>query len=180
MTDKHVSSRCLYLHTPPNVCVGHTSHGNMKVLGSHYSWQVKRLDRAEIIAHCRKVGATGTFLATSCDKVLPTGQRATHLYVFPKYSLVLAQERQADLRVLVDMSLPEEPESVWKACVAPETQTYDFQRHIRLRQTYVCVFGATDGGFVDTHREYVQGGGHTEHCLFVAGLFESCSGDGAC
>ena len=61
---------------------------------------------------------------------------------------------------------------VEEACACPETGTYDIFRHIRLRQSFTTVFVAADGQVVDQHRNFVEGGGHSEHALFISNLKE--------
>ena len=43
-------------------------------------------------------------------------------------------------------------------------------RHMFLRRTYSTVYVTTDKAFLDMHADYVAGGGHSEHALFVKSL----------
>ena len=43
----------------------------------------RRLDRASIVKHWREHGPRGAYVATTCDKVLDDGSRATLLFVVP-------------------------------------------------------------------------------------------------
>ena len=42
----------------------------------------------------------------------------------------------------------------------------DFKRHMYLRQTFVCVY-VCGSACVDTHKHFIEGGGWTEHSVFV-------------
>ena len=46
--------------------------------------QVKRLDRSDLLAHFRKHGPRNTYLASTCNVYLPTGDKAKLVYILPK------------------------------------------------------------------------------------------------
>ena len=87
--------------------------------------KARRLDRASIVKHWRKHGPRGTYVATTCDKVLDDGSRATLLFVMPKFALHFAAERHQDMTAAVQLGLAQTVEEVQQACRHPETQCYD-------------------------------------------------------
>ena len=87
--------------------------------------KARRLDRTAIVKHWRKHGPRGTYVATTCDKVLDCGSRATLLFVMPKFALHYAAERHQDMTAAVQLGLAQTVEQVQQACSHPETQCYD-------------------------------------------------------
>ena len=63
------------------------------------------MDRTELLRHFREHGARATYLASSCDVTLPTGEKACLVYVFPKYKLKLATERASDVTSALKLAL---------------------------------------------------------------------------
>lgn len=112
-------------------------------------------------------GPEKLFVRKGCDKVLSTGQTAQEVFIFPKYSLHLAEKRKDDMLVFLSLALATTKADVRGACANATTKIYDFKRHIFLRQTFVSVYVCTDGSCVDTHKHFIEGGGWTEHSLFV-------------
>ena len=53
-----------------------------------------------------------------------------------------------------------------------ETGGYCVLRHLRLRQNFCAIYVTEEGKCVDTHKDYISGCGHTEHCLFVSALLQ--------
>ena len=58
-------------------------------------------------------------------------------------------------------------QDVENACANTETGCYDVFHHMFLRNSYTFVYVTKDGMVRDTHRHYVQGGGHSEHSIFI-------------
>lgn len=138
-----------------------------------FACQVRRLDRADLLAHFRKCGARGTYIATTADLFLQTGQKARVVFALPKYTLRYATERPEEMRAMLKLSVASTTETVLQALEHPETSTYDLCRHQVLRRRYTAVYLTDAGKWVDTHGDYVVGGGHSEHALFLSQLMES-------
>ena len=49
-------------------------------------------------------------------------------------------------------------------------ETYDIFRHMYLRQTFCSIYVVEGGRTVDAHKDYVVGGGWSEHSLFIHSL----------
>lgn len=136
--------------------------------------QVKRLDRSDLLAHFRKHGPRNTYLASTCNVYLPTGDKAKLVYILPKFTVRFAMEKHDDMRAVLQLSLAQDVAAVEAACAHAKTSTYDLQRHQYLRQTYVSVWVAEGGKVLDSHRDFVSGAGMTEHTLFISGLLVTC------
>ena len=129
-----------------------------------------RLDLEKMLKHYRQHGARGTFLVSNCHKRLADGFEARVLYAIPKYNLDFVASKPDDIAAALKLGLASSVPEVADACACPETGAYDIFRHIYLRQSFTTVFVAADGQVVDEHRNFVEGGGHTEHALFIANL----------
>ena len=131
---------------------------------------MRRLDRSDLLDHFRKHAARGTYVASTCDLVLQNGDKARVAYVMPKYTLRHASEKPEEMRAMLKLSLASTRDMVLRALEHPETSTYDVCRHKMLRQRYTTVYLTDKGQWVDTHKDYVVGGGHSEHSLFLSQL----------
>ena len=81
-----------------------------------------------------------------------------------------AWEKRLEMDSMMKLALAEMREQVEKACASSKTGTYDILNHIFLRQVYTVLY-LTDKGIVrDTHRHYIEGGGFTEHSMFITRL----------
>ncbi|CAE7649262.1 kptA, partial [Symbiodinium microadriaticum] len=128
---------------------------------------VTRLDRAAIIAHFKATGPRGTFLANTCKKTLPDNSTGVLCYIFPKYTLSHAQNRHVDMSCAMCLALAENNEDVCRACADAATGEYDVFRHMHLRRAYVSLFVREDKQVVDLHKDFVAGGGFSEHAEFL-------------
>ena len=118
----------------------------------------------------QKHGASKLLLMKPCKLTLRTGQEATLCYAMPKYKILFAIERPADLQAALMLGMAHTSEEVRQACANLQTGTYDIFRHMYLRQSFVNVYVTHSGAVVDCHRDFVRGGGHSEHSLFVKAL----------
>ena len=118
--------------------------------------------------HWRKHGPRSTYLASTCSKTLDDGSVAKLCYIMPKYSLRLAVERPGDMSAAMALALATSPSQVEKACAHPSTHQYCIQRHTYLRQSFVSLYVCEGQKIVDTHRDYVVGGGFSEHSVFMS------------
>ena len=137
------------------------------------SKQVKRLDRHTILGHYKEAGPTGTFLASTCEHMVEPAGLCKLVYIMPKYKLNLCEERPADLISALKLSLATTVQEVELACQNPTTGCYDIWRHMYLRQTFTAVFVSGGRGVFDQHRDFVLGGGYSEHSLFIWGLVDA-------
>ena len=93
--------------------------------------------------------------------------------MFPKYTLELATKREESMQDALRLALAETRADVRAACANSKTDTYNFKRHIFLRQSFVTVYVCPQGVdgkdkvCVDTHKHYIEGCGWTEHSVFV-------------
>ena len=129
--------------------------------------QARRLDRTQLLEHYHSTGARGSYLATSCSLDLATGQTAKLLYIMPKYSLRMVVDKPAEMQAVLRLSLAESSEEVQAAASNPTTGTYDVFRHIYLRQTFVALYVVDKDTVLDSHKDFVSGGGHTDHSHFL-------------
>ena len=89
----------------------------------------------------------------------------------PNLSVCLGSFNQtaSQLPYLFD-ALAKTDAEVHAACANKETKTYDIYRHKFLRQTFVTIYVTHAKKVFDMHKHFVEGGGYTEHKLFVEGL----------
>ena len=89
----------------------------------------------------------------------------------PKYSLRLTSEKPADMQSSLELALSTTTAEVWKAAAHPDTRAYDPFRHVHLRQTYVTLYviplRAESHIILDSHKDFISGGGHSEHTTFL-------------
>ena len=130
----------------------------------------KRVDFNDILQHYRKHGPAGTFLTQPILKVLSTGEVASRVYVFPKYRLEYAHDRQADMQSMLALASARTQEEVERACASRSTGNYDFHRHMYLRRTFVSVFYTSSGKVADEHKHFVEAAGYSEHSVFITAL----------
>ena len=112
-------------------------------------------------------GAEGTYLFKKGDFPLADGSKAEKLYVFPKYHLEFATQRKTCMLAMLHLAIAAGDVAVEAACASRRTGTYDFRRHMYLRRAFVSVFVLADGTVVDMHKHFLEGGGWSEHQLFV-------------
>lgn len=141
-----------------------------KKLGAEDDSRCRRLDLDKILQHYRQHGAQKTSIAQHCPVELSDGTRAVTVYVMPKYCLDLAEKNPGDMMSMLGIATATSVAEIEAACASKDTNTYDYRRHMNLRQAYVAVYVAVDGTVVDTHKDFVDCAGHTEHQLFIKGL----------
>ena len=148
------------------------------VNGTKPQGQSKRLDLNKLLAHYRVEGPKHTFLTRSCHLLLPTGERARRVYVMPKYELTWSVYRAVDMEAALDLAVADDELQVRAACANKRTGTYDIFRHIYLRQNFVSIYVTGGDKAVDGHKHFVEGGGFSEHSLFISGLVDKEAKDG--
>ena len=137
--------------------------------------QQARLDVNALLDHYRAHGQEQLFVVAECDVVLPTGQRAVCCYTLPKYKLHFATDRRADMVCAQQLALASTAGDVRSAAAHRTARVYDIARHMYLRQSFVSVFITEDGRAVDQHRHFVEGGGQSEHSVFVSGFADGAA-----
>lgn len=85
----------------------------------------------------------------------------------PKFCLRNALEKPEDMSASMGIALAESPEALHRACSHSASGRYDLRRHMFLRQAYVTLY-VTAEKIIDGHNHYMQGGGHTEHTVFLS------------
>ncbi len=69
---------------------------------------------------------------------------------------------------MLHLALAETTRDVEKACASAITGAYDLNRHMYFRRTFVSVHVRKDDGtIVDDHKHFIEGGGWSEHAVFV-------------
>ena len=131
----------------------------------------KRLDFNTILKHYQEFGRSKTYWSQPTNQILATGERAQWVYVMPKYKLGRVTEDIFDMQCMMRLAHATTRKDVHDACANAKTGTYDVQRHMELRNKYVILY-VTDTNIIrDTHRHYIQGGGFSEHSLFIERLW---------
>ncbi len=131
----------------------------------------QRLDVRALSLHFDQHGREGTYMFKRQDHELEDGTTAMAVYIFPKYTLSYARERRRDMLAMLHLALAETTRDVEKACASAITGAYDLNRHMYLRRTFVSVHvRKNDGTTVDDHKHFIEGGGWTEHAVFVTYL----------
>ncbi len=73
---------------------------------------------------------------------------------------------------MLQLSLATSEDQVRRAMEHPQTGAYDVCRRERLRQRYVSVYLSEDEKWLDSHRDFITGGGYTEHTVFFSQLMD--------
>ena len=118
--------------------------------------------------HYNKHGADATFIEEGVSKQVIVNRKSVmvvKVYAFPKYRLKVGgdEENLKNLIVLTLGSLQEKQDALGHP-------PYSWTKHRKMRQRNTVVL-VTDGALIiDTHEDYIKGGGQTEHSLFVGHL----------
>ena len=80
------------------------------------------------------------------------------------------KERREDLESMMSLGLARQPVEVAASALSRRTGTYDVNRHMYLRHTFVAVYCTDDGQVVDGHKHWIEAGGQSEHSWFVTGV----------
>ena len=126
----------------------------------------KRLDFNRIAKHYQQHGAEGSFITQNVRILLPNGEMSKRVYIMPKYSMDRVSQSQADMQAALRLATAQTATDVERSCANLATGTYDFKRHMHLRQNYVTVFLTSDGSVLDMHKDFMKGGGFSEHSIF--------------
>jgi hypothetical protein len=126
----------------------------------------KRLDFNRIAKHYQQHGAEGSFITQNVRILLPDGEMSKRVYIMPKYSMDRVSQSQADMQAALRLATAQTATDVERSCANLATGTYDFKRHMHLRQNYVTVFLTSDGSVLDMHKDFMKGGGFSEHSIF--------------
>lgn len=134
--------------------------------------KARRLDRDKIVAHYQEAGPRNTFLASTCEKQLRTGEVAKLCYVMGKHQLSYAKDKPRDMQACMQLALAETSADIQDACRSPKTGAYCLHRHAYLRQAFVTIYVTSQRHVLDTHKDYLTGAGWTEHTLFISALIQ--------
>ena len=74
------------------------------------------------------------------------------------------KERPDDLNSMMAIALASSPDEVRASALSRRTLTYDVNRHMYLRHTFVTVYCLDDGQVVDKHKHWMQAGGNPISC----------------
>ncbi|CAK0826222.1 unnamed protein product, partial [Prorocentrum cordatum] len=129
-----------------------------------------RLDLNAILAHYRGKPATHAHWVRPCSKLLPARDTARAVYATPKYQLAYATQKTAYMQSALPLSLATSAAEIHAACASKETSAYDIMRHMWLRHHCATIYVTTSGVAVDCHEHSVEGGGFSEHQVFIQGL----------
>ena len=88
------------------------------------------------------------------------------------------KERQCDLNSMMSLALATTPAEVAESALSNRSTTYDVNRHMYLRHTFVIVYCLEDGQVVDMHKHWMQAGGYPAFMLLMGIYLESktCGG----
>ena len=70
------------------------------------------------------------------------------------------KERADDLNSMMAIAMASSPDEVRASALSRRTGTYDVNRHMYLRHTFVTVYCLDDGQVVDKHKHWMQAGGN--------------------
>jgi len=133
--------------------------------------QKNRLTLESIRAHHEEHGDDGTFIYRDGNFMVErngTTALAKRVYVFPKYKLGWATDKQSDMRSMLALGTASGPDQILHALGGPP---YSFKRHRYLRENFTAVYVMEeDNHVVDTHIDYIKFVGHTEHTYFIRSL----------
>ena len=71
------------------------------------------------------------------------------------------------MKAMLKLGQAETRDGIRNARADLDEGTYDIFCHIYLRNSYTFVYVTKEKTFRDVHRHYVQGGGHSEHSVFI-------------
>ena len=126
-----------------------------------------RLDFKGIMDYFHEHQAHITYLMQPCAMNIATGEQAILAYVMPKYKLWKAADKKMDMEAMMKLALAKTQAEVESAMASPDTGVYDLIRHIELRQQCTIVYLTNQKIARDTHRHYIEGGGFSEHSIFI-------------
>ena len=103
-----------------------------------------------------------------CDVSIGHNCRAVSVYVMPKYTLRYSKERREDMQCMMELALSKSSEDVTRAAMSLRTRTYDLNRHMYVRRTFVSVYVLENGRVVDMDKHWMEAAGQSEHAWFIA------------
>ena len=77
------------------------------------------------------------------------------------------------MQAALALALATQESDVHHACASKETGSYDLNRHMYLRRSFVSVYLTAEKEAVDGHKHYVEAAGFSEHQLFVQAIMRN-------
>ena len=111
-------------------------------------------------------------MATTCSHTLSDAEETKLLYILSKYQMRCAEEKPHDMSCAMKLALSKNQKEVEAACANLRTSCNDLWPHIYLRQSFVACFVTANNRVMDTHKDWMQSGGYSEHSLFIAALLQ--------
>ena len=140
-----------------------------ETVGDPRAVQKRRLDVETIRAYLLEHGQEQLYMKEDCDIPIGGGVSIIAVFAMPKYTLAFGKRREA-LQEVIHLAMAQTCAEVVHAVQSPTTKTYDINRHMHLRHTYVSVLVYSDGRVVDSHKHWMQAAGQSEHASFFASL----------
>ena len=85
----------------------------------------------------------------------------------PKYHLHKATDNEEDMRSMLQLALAKDIAGKTAAIICPDAGHYTIKQHMYLRRSFVSIYVAADKAALDTHKHFIEAGGHSEHAWFI-------------
>ena len=88
----------------------------------------------------------------------------------PKYHLHFATDKEHDMRSMLQLALATDVVGKAAAIICPDEGVYTLRQHMYIRRNFVAIYVSKDKTALDTHKHFIEAGGHSEHAWFISRL----------